>query len=1712
MAKQYTTVTHRDISRGIDARSAENRIPDGYSEDLQNVETNSEGHLVKRKGYQGHCGYVPLRVSSLGYTKDSTNNICFTLDSSVDLSTVRSTPLVAFGKLSESKSEGDYTDTDSAHYYPSFTVDKTKTLSAPSGTLTIPATEHGLSVDTLFVGIAESTSATNNSNSQLLVDAVRVDQGTFDVDIDYTVASDTEVYVYVADKSAVGGDVYVHPTTASTSISITAATHNLDNSNIIPKVFEDDSGDWREVTPDTFTVTPAGDVTVTFSSSASYRVILSAAPVTQFSNGTLAAGETRTINILNAGGDFPFVGAYEELTLGGDRELIIPDSIELDDSTDTLSVTLTNSRATSVNFEFYYEFAALALNVLKVTGDTLPTIAAYTEDTPQITLWGISHSGLYPTSAKGGHVHEIDSYRREGEERVVAGLGGVLHSARTFAEVGTTYLLPQRFPNLRGRVATDFDVAPLFQATGSSTARTNGKITADGAGDGFVEVTSATYDAASGYVDYELSLPSKAILDGSGSPTTLGAVIFTAAPTQDWVDIQCMNHSRLNGRFKIITATDGVGDTITLRVDNPDVSSGDWDEADAGGIAGIFTDRVTLLATSQFLPDDRISGDTVPADRLFTVEASDGTTLQLAGVDQPTEMPSGLRVYATRTTDTIQLRTDLNVVSVTNFVAGDMVQVSNLERQLRVKYINPNANIALSLTGDGDTATATLGSGTTAFLSVGQSVIITGSSEYQGAQTVTAILSTTAFQFASASTATTTATLQGNTVQFDESLEIMDDAANTTAYTTACRWIPVEAPSTSSDLVPPTRVRYWDALGPDAQPTTRSTMVNDNMYFVNGQDEVMKFDGTSLYRAGLFRWQPQLFAQVDTTTGSIVPDPTPINYTAVDAGAKKFTVDFTADLVAGDRLQDTDTGEFYTVNRVDADSDAIFIEETPTAATGGTDQLTRVAVYHYYFRLNAVDANNNIVASAVTGADDFLVELGTAGQIKMRLVGMPAWDIYDYDRLEVEVYRTKANDALNYFKIRTVTMPFNAGSGYIDVTDGLSDFALTTEDVVNIGLLGAELGTTWEQPPRAKYLTSAANRMILANLRDYPQLNITMRLQDQDAALTAAELAGNRWLFRRDNTDTATTTSMGTRAAYEWVDTGGAVMLTPAAHLTNNAGASFTVASPGHSLEVGDWVYLYHAAEGTVNNLTYAGWWQIASRTAGVDFTINFTHDDSFAPSAADVDRYVTATLPADIPVLVGTDGNLNMNNGNVASAGDTFEFQAMLRLANAINASMRVTDTSVSGQGSFDPWLVAEAGSEFTAGQIRVRQPKVVATSLEVLLPALTEADLFVNGLRRAASTEVGASTSVGASRILVSFENYPEIFDNPGAVLPSDSRSVIDVNSADGQEITGVIPFYGSATFGAGQNEGVVVVFKTNSVYIVDILSKSVQKLETQGLGCTAPFSISVTDRGIMFVNESGIYRLNRDMSISYVGSRAERLWLSTVNRDQISEVTGHHFAVGRQFKLSVPVNSDATNSQVLVYDHTREGREQEFGAWSRFTNHPATGWTNLRADAYFGTTDGQVFGVRRAGDVTDYRDDGDAVDNMVILYKALDFGTSGRRKVAASIVSHFRSEFPMKSTTLETALDLTTQFTDAGTMALALDETTDGMGDVGQPKVRAIKSSLLGRRFVYLQLRYQNSAKDEPVELAGVDFRIAGLGDELISEAQRLTTAQNSATIGT
>lgn len=1720
MRNQYITVQEGDFSFGIDTHSAENQIPEGFVRDLLNADIVGK-RARKRPGLQGYAGDLPIRVVQMQYVNGS-DQVQFTLDSAVSLESVislellRSSPLVVYGRSGVFGSgDGPFIGSeDRVRYFPSFSIPTRKGFVAPSGTLTIPGDEHGLGTTNLFQNVVASTNVASRSHTQIGTNGTTVNESSFDVNIDYVVAQDTPVFAYFADKDTVSGQTYVHTeagiAVGTTTFSIPASTHNLSNLNIISQMQSDDGAVRRYVEADNFSIAANGDISVTVTNATAGTidlvVILSAAPISNSATGVIAASSTGTVVISDLESPWIFPGIYLD-GAGGTRELVLPNTMDYDDATRTYTLTFNNVAPVARAFTVFYEFGDLRSNQLTVQSSEVTVTGV--DDRPQITIWGLDQSDIYIDKFnREAWVNHVDSYRRPAEQRLVAGLGGNLFSARDYAEVATDYMLPLLHPYLNSRSTGSSQVlAPLVWDTGNTPGRSRGYITADDGGSHWLRATAVGYDSTNGWTKYTVPVPSKAILDSTGTPTTLSAVISTTSGMEDFLTVQDMSYARHNGTFRIRQVQDGTNQ-ITIWVENDQVDSTDWDDTGTGGEVGVFTDLIMWAAASPYVPGDFLISEVFGDSFLCNVVASSGSQSMLSGVTDTIGVPASVLFVGQRTSDVIPMRVAYpeGTPSVLGVVRGDMLSYvdgtdteQSLAQMLRVLYINPDQNRTVSIDGDGETATVTLGSGITTFLTPGRKVVLVGAGVYSGVQTVADVLSSNEFTFLSAETETAVAgTLQGGTVQVDEEFSWTDRAEDSSFLTCEQRWIPIEAPDDAFDQTPSTYIRHFDARPYSNQPLLKSTTVVDNMYFTDYDDAVMKFDGQSVYRAGLLDWQPAMFITQETTGATIVTDLRSIPTTAIDAPLGRLTIAFAdaASIPDGTPIRLSGSTQTYTVREyTDDGTDAYLFVDRSLDANVTTGSAAEIGTWRYYVRLNAVDANDNLIASAITSSQDLVVELTGNAAVQFKLVGMPVWDNYDYKRIEAQIYRTTKNQVAPFYLVTTLPVSFNNGEGYIQYRDSFADTDLTNLDPVNTALKGAELGTSFSQPLRARTLTSLGNRLVLGNVRDYPQLDIQIVAP---ASLTNADMDGDSLLFRRRDTDAGVVTEMNSTAKYEWVDgfTG-----TPTDISTGTD--EFTVEGIAEPVVAGDWIYLtYATVAATARDLTYSGWYQINSVTGAGPYDATISNPGGVAPATVP-NRYVLATDPTNIPVLLGVDGNLGMVNG------DSFDlFDAMRRASLAINASMRMVDTSIPGFEDFTPWLIARGGNDLTpAGRLIVRQPRASTDTFELVPTFGTEYTMFVNERRVLTASQTSAVEKVFPSRVLVSYENYPEVYDAPTVILDGDSDSAIDINSADGQEVTVIRPFFGEAAFGASQQAATLVVFKSNSIYLVDVNEKAagrnpVQRIESEGLGCTFPNSVAVTHKGIMFANESGMYCLRRDLTIQYLGKYMERNWTERVDLDRLDLAIGHHYSFGRSYKLSVPLVGTETStgyiepSEAYVYNHTNED-EIGRGAWSRYSNHPVVGWANLAPDAYLATTKGRVLSVRNTGEASDYRDDMVGIE-FRLQTRPNDFGDGAIRKAFDKIVVHYRALKQSLATFLNFSLDLEEEYTETSSIRLGKEKVGSGVDDHVDKSITTVASSLGRARGTYLSVEISNSEKDQSIEVAGIGYRIAGLSTSGIRQA--------------
>jgi hypothetical protein len=688
-----------------------------------------------------------------------------------------------------------------------------------------------------------------------------------------------------------------------------------------------------------------------------------------------------------------------------------------------------------------------------------------------------------------------------------------------------------------------------------------------------------------------------------------------------------------------------------------------------------------------------------------------------------------------------------------------------------------------------------------------------------------------------------------------------------------------------------------------------------------------------------------------------------------------------------------------------------------------------------------IDGNNNIIGSAATGSDgSYTIQMDGPTTVGIKLAKPPKLPMMDYDRLEYEIYRTKQDGSI-FFKVVTLPISNENTNDYVYFEDTVADISLTEADPVSVSTVGAELATAIDEPLRAKYITSANNRLILGNLKDSPRAEVQIYRPSTEANL-------------QDLTFTFTNTK--SEINYKFLNSSDAV----------TAIAIDGTLTTGKTLTADYWYYLYISADNDLSPEPL-GWFRAESSTKLKDY--------SGGAYSLSPDVFIVEGDENTIPIYSGAEFS---DDDSAYQSGDN-QLMIPAKLVNAINATQfHLNNFSLSGEGKTDSAQL---------GRFSIRSLDNSAFNMSITGTDLfNKASVFVNNNPVSSGETVQSVETKYASRMLVSFPNFAEISDRPRAIIPEDSLSVIDVNSADGQEITGIIPFFGESTSQDSRKQDIVICFKENSIYAVNVTTRIITKIDSRGIGCNAPNSIAAVPNGIIFVSRSGVYRLNRSFDVIWVGRYLDRVWQNT-NLNKLDLVTGHVYPQEKQYRLSVPVNSDEQAADVYVYEYGDEAAGQ-IGAWTTFTNIPSTGWASDGINSFFGSWTGKVFTIRNTGTDSDYRDDNEPVV-FEGIYRGLDFGSPGRRKLVRAVISHFRVLKTDSNTKLEVGVDLTDEFRSTEAFTLQ-DRVEDGLSTIIGSKVKSVRQNFPVQKGVYFQVKYSNGAIDTPVALAGITFRVMGL----------------------
>lgn len=1682
--EEFTEVNELDLSKGLDKRNAENQLTPGHWEELVNADI--DGRLVsKRKGYQQIGGYLPFRVQSVEGVF-GTNEVCFNLADYVDLSRIdTSSPIRIEGTFyvegnQNAEFNGDFPLNDFfSRYYENYTVTIRR-----SGNSTIPGAAHGHSSAFQHSDVALSNSGTNLSHTQFIPDVH---------EINYT-DGDEPGGLQNTELEVTGSDKYIHYSYGLTSTSpndffptnfisgdpeylspdnVTGElapgldlAQVVNNTNVIVSVFQKTgAGVLQKVIPEDIRVDDGLlyiDLKPGLGSNEYTYMVTSVPPEQVVSGQTVGATTTATFAVDNP---FNIVNIYTTSVTGGviTKEWVIPNSISYDDTSGELSVEFTSD--TNTNYEIYYLPAGLQVNQICVA-TSLGNNIDRTSTNIEVDIYGIDPAEAAPQADRNHWATHIDTYRSVDSSKLLTGVAGNEYEL-------APRLQPSVLPKIRALVADQQRLSPLFQDTGTVAGGVNnrGYYTFAGGGNGG-EIDEAAWQSGN-TVRFTILAPdldSLAENGAAGEPTI----------QQDLLTVTGMGYSVLNGEHPITAITkvdEGTADgKLLVDVTIAAVSNADFNEQDAGGLAQVYTSYIDLnTVESPFLPGDLLVGGPFPGSVQYEVRGLVGGASELVlinGVVDEFELSGGSTMYASRKAYNIPFRTP---GTGPRYVKGDMLKYSAVPRFSRITSINLNETEDVTIARD----VVTLPAGLAVNYAEGQRVFIQSFGTDGGELQITELINDDQIRI-DTELDSTSGRLIGETIEIDEKFTYADTVDDSEFFQPTQYWRAVQKPDLPAGFAENTTGGFVDrelkrsvrqqfnTFIPGDQPIVRSSMAADNLYLTNGDDPVLKYDGTRLSRAGLFRFEAGAFVNIvssgpNITDGGIVNSAVSVDADTDSADGKKITGGSISFVFAVGQVISVDLGtsvETVTVLGVDQTPDSIIVDTTLPTSTAVT--VTASSTLKYYFRLNLFDANNNRIGSATSGVNNaYVIDLEEKfSTVGVKIAIPPRVRLLDYERLEVQTYRTTQEGEV-FFLLRTDSVPYTDGSAYIYFEDTAADNTLTQPDFLAAATFGAELPTAIEEPLRAKYITSANNRMVLGNVKDYPKVDMEYIDRNPGLDLLRLEFVGD------------------TTIAYEFASSGGRVL---ESHIESSSGQLTVGANDGSGSTVSadTWVYIFNDNPNNNTNLSVAGWYK---------------GDHVFAATSDITDHKVIVGSSANTVPIADREDDYNSANAGWRGSSPRLQF---LKLARAIN--------STAGQLDGPNWLRAEGGlfEQSESGRVSVR-----SLSSDFVLNidntfAVEESFLLINGTQysledNAPLEEPAVSVSSQAtkypSRMLVSFANFPEIFDRPRAEVETDSLSVIDVNSSDGQEITGIIPFFGESTSQDSQKQDIVICFKENSIYAVNIRSRQITKIDSRSLGCDAPYSIAAVPNGIIFANRSGVYRLNRGFDVIWVGNKLDREWDERVNFDQIRLATGHVYAEKQQYRLSVPVESNDRATEVYVYNYGDE-RSGQIGAWSTFNNIPSTGWASDGTDSFFGSSEGRVFVIRDTGTDADYRDDDQPV-SWSGTYRATDFDAPGKRKILRAVISQFRVLKQDAGTTLEVAVDMTSDFvpTTAFTLAQPAD---DNLSSVTSQKVKTIRQNVGNQKGVYYQLRYSNATIDTPLELSGISYKVAGLKYTGITQA--------------
>ncbi len=344
--------------------------------------------------------------------------------------------------------------------------------------------------------------------------------------------------------------------------------------------------------------------------------------------------------------------------------------------------------------------------------------------------------------------------------------------------------------------------------------------------------------------------------------------------------------------------------------------------------------------------------------------------------------------------------------------------------------------------------------------------------------------------------------------------------------------------------------------------------------------------------------------------------------------------------------------------------------------------------------------------------------------------------------------------------------------------------------------------------------------------------------------------------------------------------------------------------------------------------------------------------------------------------------------------------------------------------------------------------------------------------------------------SRLSLSYPNYPEIHAGSYDDVPSADNRIVDVNPDDGEEIETIYPFYGDSFSKASLQEDRLVIFKRSNVYLVNVGTREVTRVQTYGHGAEFPRTVTDTKNGLIFADRTGIYKLNRSSDIPFTGEYLGRIWDEGTGVGDVDRElpVAMHDAAHNQVRVSVPSVGEVANDLTFVYDHKRESGDER-GAWTTWTGYRPISWFHFQGYTYHGGRYGLAYIDRYDSTSADYRDDDQAI-SAYVQFRPSDFGVSGSRKRLVRVVVQFRrsDDADITGVQISAATNMERYFVPCDPFTLRYNPVNTGIaGDRTSPVIYSISFSVPVRKAEFHQVALAVAVKDQPIEITQVTYHV-------------------------